>query len=188
MAEELIYQGKWISMYSKTVTSRSGKQAKWEFIRRIRENPEGDGIDVIAKYKGNLILVAVYRYPVSCMVLEFPAGLAEDLNITQTALKELKEETGYIARESDIREISPVVYTDPWKSTESVRYVIVDVPDIEENEHPVQELEDEEIIIVELVSFDRLLDNILRLVAEKGYGLDSRLYLFAKGIEDQLSN
>lgn len=188
MSEELLYQGKWISMYSKTVTSRSGKQSKWEYIRRIRENPEGDGIDVIAKYKGCLILVAVYRYPVSRMVLEFPSGLVEDLNVVQAALKELKEETGYLARESDIQEISPVIYSDPWKSTESIRYAIVEVPDIEENQHPVQELEDEEIIHVELVSFDRLLDNILSLIAEKGYALDSRLYLFAKGIDDQLSN
>lgn len=188
MTDELLYQGRWISIYSKSVISRNGNEAKWEYVRRTRENPEGDGVDVIAKYKGCLILAAVYRYPISRMVLEFPAGLAEDLEVTQVSLKELKEETGYLARESDILEISPVIYTDPWKSTETFRYVVINVPEIEENEHPVQELEDEEIITVELVSLDRVLDNILALVETKGYALDSKLYLFAKGIQDTMND
>jgi len=188
MTEELLYQGKWISIHSKSITTRNGTEAKWEFVRRSKENPEGDGVDIIAKYKDSLILVAVYRYPISRTVLEFPAGLSENLPVPQVALKELKEETGYTANESHIREISPILHSDPWKSTETIRYVLIDVPETEENEHPEQDLEDEEVITVELVSLNNLLENILALAELKGYSLDSRLYLFAKGIQDTLND
>ena len=128
--------------------------------------------------------MAVYRYPVESYVLEFPAGLTEGLDPALCALKELKEETGYVATQENITFISPALCIDPWKSTESTTFVKIEVPENETNQNPVQELEDDELIEVELLSLDNLSQNIEEICQRKGYLLDSRLYLFAKGLAD----
>lgn len=49
--------------------------------------------------------------------LEFPAGLLDPgEQLHQTAERELVEETGFSGK---IKSVSPVVYSDPWKSNEN---------------------------------------------------------------------
>jgi ADP-ribose pyrophosphatase len=184
MQKTILHEGKWIKICSKPVVGRSGIISTWEFVERKESHEEGDSVDIVALYKDYLVLIASFRYPVQSFVLEFPAGLTEGASPQQTALKELKEETGFIAFEENIKEVSPVLFTDPWKSTETTRLVVVEVPDILENESPEQSLEDEEIIIVELVKLQGLCENIIDLAQRKSYGIDVRLYLFAKGMQD----
>ena len=51
------------------------------------------------------------------MSLEFPSGLIDPgETLVQGAERELLEETGY---HGTIESVSPVVYADPWKSTEN---------------------------------------------------------------------
>ena len=74
----------------------------YEMVERTtrKEGLEYDGVDVIAiiKHKeqyNQLVLIANYRPPVDSFVLEFPAGLMDDKDLKDNALRELKEETGY---------------------------------------------------------------------------------------------
>lgn len=78
-----------------------------------------DGVDVIATIAKNnqnhLIAIANYRVPVNRYVLELPSGLTDqtDPNPSATAIRELKEETGYTATLDDIIHISPITHCDP---------------------------------------------------------------------------
>ena len=79
------------------------------------------GVDVIAttdwpKTNEKLILLEViYRIPVQRYVISFPAGFQDpgDKDPAETALRELKEETGYIGSNP---KVSQRHWTDPWKS------------------------------------------------------------------------
>lgn len=71
----------------------------WEYVQRVCTT----GIVVIIAITQNmeLILVEQYRPPVNARVIEFPAGLAgdvegaEDETLAEAARRELLEETGY---------------------------------------------------------------------------------------------
>jgi ADP-ribose pyrophosphatase len=182
--DPVLYTGKWLVMKSKEVVTRSNTLRKWEYVERKNKSSLSDGVEVVATLGSRIILVAVYRYPINNFVLEFPAGLSEGLDPVSTAIKELKEETGYTAYPDNVLFTSPTVYIDPWKSTEATTYVGITVPDIPANSNPLQELENEEQITVELLELEGLLENIKVLCEQKGYFLSSQLYCFAQGLFD----
>jgi ADP-ribose pyrophosphatase len=184
MDSELVYAGKWLKFMSKSVPGKSGEVYQWEYVERPNKKSVADGVNIIAIYKGRIILESVFRYPVDAAVLEFPAGMLEGLSPREAALKELREETGYRAEMENITFESPDAYNDPWKSTEATRFVGINVPETEENENPRQELEDEEEIEVILVPIEGLMGHVERICRERGFLLDARVFMFAKGIED----
>jgi len=54
------------------------------------------------------VLVKQFRPPISQVVVEIPAGLIDDgETVEQAAIRELKEETGYVGQ---LLETSPVMY------------------------------------------------------------------------------
>ncbi|CAG9336059.1 unnamed protein product [Blepharisma stoltei] len=187
---EIVHQGRWIKMHEVKIRKRNSKETIWYYVSRNISNPNlnFDCVDVLATIMENdinkLILIACYRVPVDRYVLEFPSGLVDssDSSAAITALRELKEETGYTAHEEDIIHIGPVINLDPWKSTESTRFVYIRVnPDSEENRNPHQDLENEELITVELVPTENLLENLLILSEQKNYIISANLYNFALG-------
>lgn len=188
MESTVLYEGKWLKLMSKPVQGRDNEIAPWEYVVRQRKTQEIDGVDVIGSFKDKFICVAVYRYPLSKYVLEFPAGLLENLEPEEAALKELKEEAGYTARIEHITYISPQIFIDPWKSTESTVFVMVNVPESPENEHPEQDLEGEEEIIVELIDKENFIDKAIKICEEKGYLLEARLFMFGKGFKETYNN
>ena len=42
-----------------------------------------------------MLIIASFRIPLRKYILEFPAGILEDDNVEENAVRELKEETGY---------------------------------------------------------------------------------------------
>jgi ADP-ribose pyrophosphatase len=74
----------------------------WEFVTR----PEArGGVAIFAVTDDNqLVLTEQFRPPVGCRVIELPAGLAGDIPLQEdepletAARRELKEETGYVAK------------------------------------------------------------------------------------------
>lgn len=75
-------------------------QGKWEYVSRAK------GIKaaaIIAIDKGHVILVEQHRVPLGKICLEIPAGLIgdeeaiADETVEEAAIRELEEETGYIA-------------------------------------------------------------------------------------------
>ena len=57
-----------------------------------------DWVVVVPVYRGNFVLVRQWRHGAGCLTTEFPAGVAEPGETPeQTAARELREETGFIA-------------------------------------------------------------------------------------------
>ncbi len=74
-------------------------------VERTTRKPglDFDGVDVMAIIKSSVkkpqfILIANYRAPVDKYVLEFPAGLMDNEHLEENAMRELKEETGYVGK------------------------------------------------------------------------------------------
>ena len=76
---------------------------RWEYAERV--GTTGAVAIVALTDEGKLVLTEQYRIPVGCRVVELPAGLAGDEPghaaeaFAQAARRELREETGYEARE-----------------------------------------------------------------------------------------
>ena len=90
------------------------------------------GVDCIAtgvcpdSGKKELLIEKIFRMPLNKYVLELPAGMqdAGETDAGLSAIRELKEETGY---EGTVTSVSKVHRIDPWKSTERGCMVFMDV-------------------------------------------------------------
>ncbi|MBI3312700.1 MAG: NUDIX hydrolase [Candidatus Omnitrophica bacterium] len=92
MKKKVLYQGKYLRLVSKKT---------WEFVERIH----GRGVVVIVPLtpQKTVIMIDQYRTALDKRVVEFPAGIADDLkthrgeSLENAARRELTEETGYQA-------------------------------------------------------------------------------------------
>ena len=179
-SEECVYAGSFLHFHIKTLQNSKGKPVVWEVASRSHDN-HSQGVDIIPKLGDHYILNLEYRYPVSGTVLSFPGGICDDPNVAGQAIKELKEETGYTAFISPAIEVSPMLYNDPWKSTEKTQYVSLQVYE-PENQVPEQELEELEVIRPVLVHREHLLQEIQSIAEQQHTMIDSRLYAYALGL------
>ncbi|SES70417.1 ADP-ribose pyrophosphatase [Natronincola peptidivorans] len=111
LKSERIYEGKIINLRVDTVELPQKKYSK----REIVEHSGAVGILPITK-ENKIIFVRQFRKPVEEILLEIPAGKIEANESTEKcALRELKEETGYSAK--DIKKILDF-YTTPGFTNE----------------------------------------------------------------------
>lgn len=90
LAQEVIYEGKIISVQRDTVLLPNGQEA----IREVVHHP--GAVAVVTLKEGELILVRQYRYALAKETLEIPAGKIDVGEEPQAcATRELREETGY---------------------------------------------------------------------------------------------
>ncbi len=121
-------EGRHLRLETITWRAANGATHEWETADRV------GGIRavlVIARLvpSQRLVLVRQYRPPARAAVLEFPAGLIDPGETPQqTALRELREETGYVGT---IEHISPPTFTSPGLSSESACQVRVIVNETE---------------------------------------------------------
>jgi ADP-ribose pyrophosphatase len=132
-----IYEGKILNLRIDTVELPDKKYSK----REIVEHPGGVAIVALTK-ENRILLVRQYRKATDKVLLELPAGKLEvNEEPKETALRELKEETGYTAEKL---EYLLECYTSPGFSSEKI-YLFYG-----ENVEPgEQELESGEFIDVE---------------------------------------
>jgi len=137
-----IASGNWLYLEELEYSDPSGRSHTWESAMRV--NGRG-AVAVIATLKesGAVILVRQFRPPAGGYVIEFPAGLIDDGESAEsTALRELREETGY---HSSVVEIMPPFLTSPGFSGEAVTLVISEVDEnAPENQKLVTDFDESE--------------------------------------------
>lgn len=102
-----------------------------------------------------------------------------------SAIRELKEETGYVAtipKDSKAAE-GFIMFNDPGFCNTNTKMIFVEVDMTDpRNQKPVAELEDGEFIESFTVPLSNLWDECQRL-ADEGYAIDARVGTLAQGME-----
>jgi ADP-ribose diphosphatase len=113
---ETLFKGKFLSLH---------RQDHWEYVER--HNCEGAVMLVPLTEEGKVVLLEQYRAPMGKRVIEWPAGLVNDLAEhrgepwVSAARRELIEETGYEAKELKFLTKGP---TSPGMSNEVVAFYL----------------------------------------------------------------
>ncbi|KAG7362133.1 NUDIX family hydrolase [Nitzschia inconspicua] len=189
---------KWLELRTMTYKDQEGKERQWDYATRTTKQSvdKADAVIIIPllQKKGtageedlilDTLLVEQFRPPVRQPTLEFPAGLIDkDETPESAALRELKEETGYVGSTATVMPttVSRIVCMSPGLADETVQVVLVHVDlDHPDNVNPQAQPDAGEHITVRRVSlkdgFQTMLDEESSPMAIQG------LYLFAMGLE-----
>lgn len=178
---------RWAQLYKIRYQDPNGTTREWETAERLTR-PKGGDIDgvgifaVLEKETGpEIILQKQFRPPVDKITIEVPAGLVDEGETAeQAAVRELKEETGYMGQATMT---TPIMFNDPGFCNTNLRMVHVTIDmSLPENQNPVPQLEDNEFIEVFTVPLADLYARCQQLEAE-GYAIDARVGTMAEGIE-----
>ncbi len=113
----------YLIMKERSFLDRFGDPKKWSFVER-RSNRGAVVIVPVTARSRSLIVIRQFRVPFGRPVIEFPAGLMDaGESPEQTALRELREETGYGGR---VLRVGPAVSTSAGLTTELVHMVFVE--------------------------------------------------------------
>jgi len=179
---------KWIGLEKMVYSDPNGVKREWDCaVRKTRNSGGVDciGMLTIMKYKDGtpdqVLLQKQFRPPVDGVCIEVPAGLVDANESLETAaLRELKEETGYVGK---ITGKSPIIFNDPGFTNTNMSLMTVEVDmSLPENQSPQTQLEENEFIECFQVPFASLNDELEKLY-KQGYRLDARLQNVAHGIE-----
>lgn len=182
---------KWIRLKKITYTDPLGKTRDWESAERTTRasSAQVDGVGVVAilqKPTGpELLLQKQFRPPVNQVMIEVPSGLIDEgESPVQSAVRELKEETGYVGVPAEGAEESVVMFNDPgFTNTNTLMIPLtIDLTD-PSNLTPKPELEENEFIETFSLPLSTLWDDLKRMNREEGYGIDARVGTLAEGFE-----
>ncbi|THY67955.1 putative ADP-ribose pyrophosphatase [Aureobasidium pullulans] len=201
---------KWTTLKKITYNNAENVTKFWESaVRPTRpSNSLIDAVGIVAILQkpggSELLLQKQFRPPIDKICVEVPAGLVDEGEDAETcAVRELKEETGYVGKviKGDLG-VTPVMYngkldpdkdvtaiaqiccsTDPGFCNTNLQMVHVHVdmsnPD---NQNPKPELEENEFIECFSIPLKTLYTECKKLESE-GYAIDARVLTLAEGIE-----
>lgn len=89
-----VFKGRLLDVYSDDIELPNGHKSKREYIKHV-----GAACVVAVDSDGNIIIEKQFRYPFGKVLTEIPAGKLDSKEEPhlEAALRELKEETGFIA-------------------------------------------------------------------------------------------
>lgn len=175
LKEQLLYSGRWSEMVEFSYEDDEKQVRKWEGLHRKQR---AAAVIIIAKLKpsGRYILIRQFRPPTDSYILEFPAGLVDPgENSETTATRELLEETGYVGR---VENISPNLLSSPGILSETVSFAFLSVDEmLPENQQPVAKNEPEEFITV-FLKYPEEISAFFNEETEKDVLFDVKLYTY----------
>lgn len=167
--------------------SPNGTESIWEMARRTTR-PIGSKVDAViivpilkfSNDENELVFVRQFRPPTGGICVEFPAGLVDpNDSIESCALRELKEETGFVGT---IRKKTGIVWSDPGLTDANCSIVWIDVDmEKEENKNPTPHWMDGEVIEVVRV---KILDveKSIQEWSDQGYLIDAKVQTLLIGM------
>ncbi|NOY74703.1 MAG: NUDIX hydrolase [Kiritimatiellaeota bacterium] len=179
VGRERLGEGKWIYIEKLRYIDRAGVARDWESAGRI----SGQSAVIIAAVMKNsreLLLVRQFRPPLGRYVVEFPAGLIDDGESPETtAVRELREETGYLG---EVLECTPRSASSPGMSGETLVFVRMTVDEnASSNLRPETDFDESE----DIETFKVPLEDLSVFLAggsEAGDSIDAKLAAFALGL------
>ena len=149
-----------------------GVARKWEAAQRQKAQA-AVYILAVLKPSNRLVVLRQYRAPIDAYCIECPAGLIDEgEEPSVTAVRELKEETGYVGK---IEWQSGATCSSAGMTGEMVTIFRMTVDEtLPENKTPQQHLDDGEEIDVNLIPLNKL-DDYLKERIQAGDKLDSRI-------------
>lgn len=148
VTETLLFKGQWLEMRTSEFVNERGETFHWEHIGRTKRD---HAVVILATLRpsNRVVFIRQFRPGINGNVIGLPAGLAESNDPGEDALRELREEAGFVGK---VISVSPVLTSYPALSAGTVQLVQVDVDEsLPENRAPQQELEPGEEIEVILV-------------------------------------
>lgn len=148
MKSDMIYEGKILNLRVDTVELPNKKYSKREII----DHSNAVGIIAITE-NDEMIMIQQYRKAVESVLLEIPAGLVElNEEPKETALRELKEETGYIAKQIEYVFDG---YSSPGFTNEKLSFFVA-----KDFEKAMTDLDEDEFIDVQIIPIEDLLNKV----------------------------
>ncbi|KAI1002672.1 hypothetical protein K3495_g5527 [Podosphaera aphanis] len=178
---------KWARLILTTYEDPQGTQRTWEYAERQTRPKTSpvDGVGIVAILDlptgPEIVLQRQYRPPVDAVCIEIPAGLVDDGETPeQAALRELKEETGYVG---ELSLSTCIMMNDPGFCNTNLKMIHMTVDMSKpENQNPQPELEENEFIEVFTLPLRELYAQCEKWETE-GYAVDARVATLAEGME-----
>ena len=173
-----VCQGRWLALSELKYRSHDGSERTWECAERVSC---AGAVAVIATLKpsGRLVIVRQYRPPLDAFAIEFPAGLIDrNEKPEDTAIRELKEETGYIGR---LARMLPVGYNSPGLTPEGVHVAIVEIDEAAQG--PLETKFDESESIETLLVSAKELPAFIEARHAAGDKIDAKVLAFSVALE-----
>ena len=173
--------GKFIALRKLEYVDRHGNLRCWESADRVNGTPRNSdrpsAVLIIARIvpDNELLLVRQFRPPAGKIMVEFPAGLMDGDEAPEvTAVRELREETGYIGT---VTSIIPQGYSSPGMTGETVYIAKMDVLEADQKELKTDfdEAEDIENVLVSPAD----LPDFIRKEDSAGHGIDIKVAAYA---------
>ena len=177
--KKTIFEGRYLRIVEKTVSSRDGKDRAWETLERTNVHGSGAVVIIALTKKGEFVFEKNWRAPIESHIIQFPAGLTDLEGETEeeAARRELLEETGYAAKELIPVFLSPL--SAALTGTRAMHFFAPDVEfvdtavgdgieEIEVVTVPVDKAEEFMLNLPEGVELDLRVPGILWMLRQKG--------------------
>ena len=125
---------KWLNMFDVIYMDKNGRNKSWQIATRARQPKcvsgrftEPDAVVIVPFHtpENKIVITREYRVPLADYEYGFPAGLVDDgESVEQAVRRELKEETGLSL--TRVINTSPPVYSSAGMTDESVAMVYIE--------------------------------------------------------------